>query len=322
MKIRVSQSSLRAWRKCRKMFAYRYVEMLSPKSIARPLVMGSAVHKVIEYNIAGRPLADAMKKINEGRAKVFSSDVDEYDQIMSDTETIMTAYIQFHKNEPVTYHEINGRRAEFEFEHDIGNGVTLEGVIDCIPVTEDGRKWVGEHKSHKQFPTEDVRAADLQSMLYADAAKKALGLNRITGVFWDYIRTKSPEFPKLLKNGTLSKARIDTLPSVYEQAIKNHGLNRVDYGDILGELDDKLPSWFRRVFVPLNQAAVEQLLEETRVTGREMMRKAGVDTTRNLSRDCSYCSYEKLCKAELFGMDADFIREREFVRKQAKIEVE
>lgn len=322
MSIRVSQSSLRAWRKCRKMFAYRYVEMLSPKGFIRPLEMGTAIHKAIEYNIAGKTLEAAMAKSKENRAKVFSSDVDAYDQMMVDTENIMTAYAKFHADEPITYFKIGHRSAEFEFKHDIGGGVILEGVIDCIPETEDGRRWVGEHKSHKVFPGDDVRQADLQSMLYADAAIKAFGIKRVVGVMWDYIRSKSPEEPKLLKNGTLSKARIDTLPVMYERAIERHQLDRADYVDVLGELDDKLKTWFRRVFVPLNRNAVSELMEETRVTGREMMRKAGVDTTRNLSRDCSYCSYERLCKAELFGMDADFIREREFIRKQAKVELE
>jgi hypothetical protein len=77
-----------------------------------------------------------------------------------------------------------------------------------------------------------------------------------------------------------------------------------------------LPTWFRRVFLPLNQGAVDQLMEETVITAREIKVKAGVDTTRNVSRDCSWCSYERLCQAELFGMDADFIRSREYRERQ------
>jgi hypothetical protein len=253
--------------------------------------------------------------------------MDEYTKILSDAEIIMKGYFRYHKDQKMKFVGVKGpdkkiKKAEIEFEYDIGGGVVIEGVIDCIPELPDGRRWIGEHKSHKVFPTEDVRMADVQSLLYADAAGKSLGVTGIKGVMWDYIRSKSPAGPTLLKNGSLSKARIDTLPEVYEATILEHGLDPAHYTDILGDLDAKLPEWYRRVFVPINKEAVAQIVEETQVTGREMERKAGVDVTRNLTRDCSWCSYEKLCKAELFGMDADTIREREFVVKSPKIELE
>ena len=121
---------------------------------------------------------------------------------------------------------------------------------------------------------------------------------------------------EVAKNGTLSKANIDTLPHVYEREIGAQGLNRDDYIDILGDLDNKIPTWFKRNFVPLNQGAIDTLMEETKITAREIHVKAGVDTTRNPGRECSYCAYERLCQAELFGMDADFIRDREFRVKE------
>jgi hypothetical protein len=329
MKIRVSQSSLRQWRRCRRAFYYKYILELQPRSIVRPLTFGKAIHKIIEYHIEGKTLDEALKAAAREKGKVFSADVEEFDQIMLDARIIGQAYMDFHKGDKMTYLDLppkldadRPRKSEHEFVHDIGAGVIIEGVIDCIPVSGDGRKWIGEHKSHKSFPTEDVRASDLQAMLYGDAASKELGLKRVVGVMWDYVRSKSPQQPALLKNGTLSKARIDTLPVMYEQAIKDHGLDRAHYVDILGDLDDKLPSWFRRVFLPFNKHAVAAMIEETQVTGREMNRKAGVDTTRNLTRDCSWCSYEKLCKAELFGQDGEWIKQREFVVAKPKIEVE
>ena len=330
MKIRVSQSSLRAWRRCRRQFYYKYILELQPRGIIRPLTFGKAIHKVIEYHIEGKSVAAAIKAMASERAKVFSADIDEFDQIMADVKDIGEGYIKFHAKDGLTYAQLppkgdatKPRKSEHEFVHDIGGGILVEGVIDCVPISGDGRKWIGEHKSHKSFPTEDVRAADLQSMLYGDAAAKELGIKRVVGCMWDYIRSKSPTVPEVLKStGMLSKKRIDTLPAVYERAIADNKLDRAHYVDILGELDDKLPSWYRRVFVPFNKTAVETMIEETQLTGREMNLKAGVDTTRNLTRDCSWCSYEKLCKADLFGQDSEWIRDREFVVAKPKIEVE
>jgi hypothetical protein len=265
---------------------------------------------------------DAVKKECEDKGNLFSSEVEDFDRTVGDAMTIMDAYFKYWRKDQLDYVKVGKRRTEHEFEYDLGQGVVVEGIIDCIPETPDGRRWLGEHKSHKNIPTEDVRMRDMQTMLYADAARNALGVKGIGGVLWDYLRSKSPTVPQMLKAGTLSKAKIDTLPSVYEKAIADAGLEKAHYSDILGNLDDKMSSWFKRVFLPLNRSATAQLIDETRTTAREMVRKAGVDKTRSISRDCSFCSYERLCHAELFGLDADMIREREFHVKVSKNEVE
>jgi hypothetical protein len=315
--LRISQSRIKTWRRCRKQYDYKHVQKLEPRRIARPLVFGRAVHKMIENQLQGLSAAEAAAEINKDRKGIFTADEEDWDTIIADATDIMQAYHDFWKNDPLDYVKIDGRKAEHKFEMPLAKDTVLTGVVDIFPKTADGRIWIGEHKSHKQqTPTEDVRMRDLQAMIYAHVAKEYYKIKRVSGVMWDYIRSKTPAVPALLKNGTLSKARIDTLPHVYEREINNQGLDRKDYVDILGDLDDKLPTWFRRVFLPLNQGAVDQLMEETVITAREIKVKAGVDTTRNVSRDCSWCSYERLCQAELFGMDADFIRSREYRERQ------
>lgn len=309
---RISQSRLKTWRRCRKQYDYKHVQGLEPRRIARPLVFGRAVHKMIECQLEGLSSDEAVKEINEDRKGIFTADEEDWDAIVADATDIMQAYREFWKNDKLDYVKIADRISEHKFEMPLSKDTMLTGIIDLVPKTADGRIWVGEHKSHKVLPTEDVRMSDLQGMIYAHVLKTHYKVKRVSGVMWDYIRSKSPGIPTLLKNGTLSKSRIDTLPHVYEREINNQGLDRKDYLDILGDLDDKLTTWFTRVFLPLNQGAIDQLMEETVVTAREIKMKAGVDTTRNFSRDCSWCSYERLCKAELFGMDADFIRNREY----------
>lgn len=309
---RISQSRLRAWRKCRKQYDYRFVQMLEPKRIQRPLVFGKAVHKMIEFQILGKNVQDAIAAVNEERKNMFTADQEDWDGIVRDATDLMQGYRDYWAKDQLEYVELEGKKAEHKFEMPLAKDLLLTGIIDTLPLTPDGRCWVEEHKSHREIPTEDVRVRDLQTMLYVHVARTHYKVKRISGVMWDYIRSKTPSVPKLLKNGTLSKANIDTLPHVYEREIENNDLDRADYIDILGTLDDKLPGWYRRSFLPVNQNAIDQLLEETIITGREIRRKAGVDTTRSVSRDCSYCAYERLCQAELFGMDASYIREREF----------
>jgi len=321
-KIRLSQSSLRSWRRCRLMFHYKYVEKLSPKSFIRPLHFGSTVHKVLEYRAQGKPMAKAFKYMEQEKATLFTADIDLFEQTMTDAKLIMQAYDEHWKDESLTPVKIGGRIGEHEFVHELPGGIEYEGIIDLVIEGPDGRRWLVEHKSHKKIPTEDVRMRDLQTLTYHDAAIKSLGVKRLAGSLWDYICSISPSIPELLKNGTLSKRRIRTLPSVYRQAIKDHKLKEEHYADKLEELEGKMGEWFKRVFTPINKDAVAQVIEETVTTGREIHRKAGVDKTRSMSRDCSFCAYEKLCHAELFGLDANFIREREFKIKEPKNVVE
>src|SRR6478736_3101953 len=212
VEIRISQSSLRAWRSCRLMFNYKYVEKLAPKKIIRPLVFGSAVHRVLEYRALGKSQEAAFKKVLEEKSHIFSADVDEYDQIILDARRIMRAYDEYWTAQgDVTPYKIGKRKAEHEFVWDMGEGIVFEGIRDMIAETDDGRLWLTEHKSHKKIPDEAYRMRDLQTMLYRQAALDTMGVKQIAGILWDYLSSKSPSEPKLLKNGTLSKARINML---------------------------------------------------------------------------------------------------------------
>ena len=142
-----------------------------------------------------------------------------------------------------------------------------------------------------------------------------LGIKKADGVLWDYIRSTSPSIPRLLKSGELSQAAIDTLPEIYLKAIKENRLNPRDYQEKLKELEGNRSSFFQRVFMPTCSELSKQLLSETVETAKEMQERGEKDCTRNLTRDCSWCEYESLCRAELTGIDADFIRKREFEKR-------
>lgn len=313
----VTQSSIRNWRTCRHAFALKYIDLLRPKKISRPLTFGSAVHKVIEYSLQGKSVADAIKHVNEKRSLVFAAEVDMWDTILQDATIIMDAYFEHWKNEDLEFVEVGKNKAEHQFQTKLAPHIELRGVIDAIARTPDGRVLVVEHKTRGgRIEGDTLKMSDLQVMLYSHVAEKELGVKRVGGVLWDFIRSKSPTVPEPLKDGSLSKRRIDTLPIVYENAIKQHGLDRKHYLDVLQTLDENVRNWFRRVKLPISKVAREQLLDETIITAREIRRKAGTDRTRNVGRHCAWCSYESLCRAELFGHDVDGIIDREYRRDE------
>lgn len=319
MTMNISHSKIKTWRRCHRAFFYKYIEKLRPRRKGRPLVFGSICHEQIEAHANGDDPKGVIKKYREGAKKLFSAEVDEYMQIIDDANLIMSNYFNYYSKDKLKFVPIKGKSAEHKFEVKIAPGITLNGKIDAICRTTDKRVWLTEHKTHKKFPDEGVRFRDLQTVVYMDILPD-IGIKSCDGVLWDYIRSTPPSTPKLLKDGSLSKASIDTLPHIFLQAIKDHKLKPKDYAGKLKELEGKEKDFFKRIFMPVNKELSRQLMEETIYTSLEIQANGGKDCTRNLTKDCGWCEYEGLCRAELTGLDADFIRKREFEQREEEDE--
>lgn len=318
MSMTVSHSKIKSWRRCRKQYSYKYIENLEPRRKGRPLVFGSICHEMIEAHANGSDSQLVIKKYTDAAKQLFTAEVDEYMAIVNDANLLMAHYFIYYNKDGLKFLSIKDKSAEHKFEIPLVKGITLNGKIDAVCQTKDKRKWLTEHKTHKEIPSEDIRFRDLQTVIYANALP-SLGIKNVDGVMWDYIRSKAPRVPDVLKSGKLSKAAIDTLQPVYFQAILDNKLDPKEYQDKLDELRGAEKYFFKRIFMPINAELSKQLLSETVETAKEIQEKGGKDMTRNISRDCSWCSYESLCRAELTGLDADFIRKREFtVRKDEK----
>lgn len=315
MTFKVSHSKIKTWRRCRKQYSYKYIEELEPRRKSRPLVFGSIVHEMIEANANGSDPQTIIKKYQANIKKLFSVEREDYAQIIDDANLLMKYYFEYYKNDKIKFIVIDDKSAEHEFEVEIAQDILLKGKIDAIVKTSDDRIWLMEHKSHKIIPQEDVRFRDLQTVIYA-SIMPALGVKKPDGVLWDYIRSKPPSVPELTKKGQLSKSKIDTFKSIYEDTIKENRLNLKDYADVLKSLEGIEKNYFKRVFMPINESLSRQLLKETVITAQEMQMREAKDCTRNITNDCSWCSYESLCRAELVGADADYLRKTEFKKRK------
>lgn len=309
---KVSHSKIKTWRRCHKQYDYKYNQKLESRRKVRPLLFGSICHEMIEANANGDDPKDIYKKYEKQAKKLFSAERPDYLEVLNDANTLMGYYFKHYVKDRLKFIAIKGKLAEHEFLVEICKGIVLKGKIDAIMRDPEGRVWMTEHKTHKQIPTDSFRFRDLQTVIYTDAAPK-IGIKQIDGVLWDYIRSKPPSVPELLKNGTLSKKKIDTLADVYLEAIKSNKLKPKDYADKIKELDGSERNFFKRIFMPLNEELAKQLMKETVETAKEMCEKAGIDKTRSINKDCDWCSFEPLCRAELLGIDADFIRKKEYV---------
>lgn len=319
---KVSQSKVKAWRKCRQAYYYRYVESLRKKVKARPLTFGSLVHEMIEAHASGEDAFRVLAVAERKQGKLFRAEYELYGNIIDDVRIIMTDYFAHHKRDDITYLPINGQLAEHKFEVPIGDGIVATGLVDAY-ATKNKLRWMVEHKTFgKQMPDEDARWRDLQSSVYIRIGEM-LGWPRVDGLLWDYIRSKPPQAPAFLKNGKVARRLIDTLPTkIIEFVAQNKKQVGGDATRLLSMARKNETRYFRRIFVPTKPDVIGKVFADFTETAREMRDLHGKRRARTIDRHCSWCDFEGLCRAELRGGDVDFLKEKDFeVSKKERREI-
>lgn len=308
----VSQSKLKTWRRCRRAYSFRYIERLKKRVKARPLTFGSLVHSVIETHASGADWRSVLRKAEKEQGKLFRAEYELYGDIINDVRVIMTDYFKFHEKNDLTYTRINGRRAEHEFRVRVDDGIVVVGKVDAF-AKRNQLTWLVEHKTFgKQMPSDDERWRDLQSSVYLWIGE-LLGWPQVDGLCWDYIRSKPPSQPQFLKSGNVAQRAIDTLPTKVREFCDEHDIGGKTKVRLLSMADKNQPRSFKRIFVPTKPDVVDNLVDDFLETSREMMDLHGKRQARTIDRHCSWCDYEPICRAELRGEDAEFIKEHDYV---------
>ena len=309
----VSHSKLKTWRTCHRKAYYKYILKLMRKRKARPLLRGSIIHDMIEDKVEKRDPWLSFEAWKKKHGKMFKEQIEEYGDVEREVQLLMEGYFRHYKRDPITPIRKDGRRCEYPFEVDLCKGITIKGRMDGAGRTKDKRNLLIERKSHKQIPHNEMKFTDIQSGVYGKIMPM-IGFPKPDGVLWDYVRAKCPSTPKLLKSGELSRASIDTMWPVYEQAIKDNGLKVKDYADMEEALEGKEDDFYSRVLLPINQTYLDNLWEETIITAKEMKRRLGKDNTRCVDKHCSWCEFQPVCQAEMLGLDASFILKAEYTK--------
>ncbi len=317
--ITVSNSRIKSWRRCRRLHHYKYnekIERIKPKAT---LLKGRIIHELIEAYIAGEDWKEVLAGYEEEYNKLFQEEKEEFGNIIENMETIMNNYISYWEKQPIKYLSHQGKNAEFDFTIPLVEGmINLTGKIDAVAKDKNGRVWIVERKTFgKGIPSEDLRFSDIQTVIYYKAAQE-IGFPQPNGVLWDYIKSKPPTKPQLLKSGELSKKKkIDSTTDTYLQAIKDQGLNPEDYEDILEELEGKEDKFLRRIYLPSPDQIAEIIMAELIQTAKEIYFLGDISKARSLGWDCDpgRCDYYNLCYAELHGLDTDYLKKKEYKQR-------
>lgn len=270
---------------------------------------------MIEAYANGDDPFDVLDAIEINEKQLFKSQIDEYGHIVDDIGDIMEDYFDYWEGTPedLRYSRLNGRGAEHEFEIEI-DGIIIKGKIDAFARSK-GLRWLGEHKTFSRMPTEDHRWRNIQSSIYLRITD-ILGWPAPDGTVWDYIRSKPPTKPKLLKSGGISTKSVDTLPTVVLAELRRLKVPVSKARGLIDAATKNRTRYFQRIYTPRNDEVIDTLFQEFMDTSHEMSALHGKSKTRSIGRHCEYCDFEGLCRAELLGHDVDFIKEREYTTEK------
>jgi len=325
----IGQSKVKSYRQCHRQYHYKYVEELQRKSTKRPLMFGKVVHRMLEAHGQKEDPMAVLDGISFENEKLFTAEKLMYGELVEDIRTIMTEYFDYWDPQdvrwvPVIDEEGNRRYTEHEFavplEELTGNaedrGIVVKGQVDGLVKTRNDLRWIGEHKTFDKLPGEDERWRNLQTIVYRKAILAMGWLSRVDGVFWNYIMSKPPTKPRLLKNGDVSAADIVTLPSVVSAFMRENKLEETDKSRTLMEVAVACrPRYFQRIFTPISTTVADRIFDGFVDSAREMRYKHGATTDQNIGRHCSWCDYEPICRAEITDGDPDFVKEREYIHE-------
>jgi hypothetical protein len=309
--IRVSQSKVKTYRRCHYAYFLKYVKHLRRRQIKRPFQFGRIVHKMVEAEANADDPFEVLNKVSLDNQKLFTAEKEMYGEIIEDIRTIMTAYFDYYRDEKLIYYRKARRSAEHELTITIADNIDLICIIDAIARTPNNLRWIVERKTFSKAVNEDERWRNLQACIYIKALEIA-GWPAVDGMCWDYIKSKPPTVPQLLKSGKLSKKRLDSLPSVVRATIKKHNLKITDYQSLIQSTEANLKNYFYRVYTPVHENIVERVWEDFIATAKEIRDTHGTKKDKNIERHCSWCDFESICRAEMQNLDVDMIIRREY----------
>lgn len=315
---RVSQSKVKTYRRCRRAYHNRYVEKLRKKRKSRPLQFGTMIHEMLERHFNGDDPLEYLRGLEAdvNQMKLFQQEREEYGDIIEDVEDIMIEYLAYWKDSDLRPIRKAGRGAEHTFEIELLPDVIWNGKLDVIGVTPNKLRWLVEHKTYSRRPNDDERWRNLQSVSYF-RANDILGWAPLDGALWNYVKSKPPAVPGILKDGSLSTKKIDTLPSKIKRVFADHPeaakkTTKNQYQATLAMAEKNRADYFQRIHTPVNRAVADLVFADFEATVREMVDNHGKSSEMNIDRHCSWCDYEGICRAELQGLDTDYVKEREY----------
>lgn len=323
----ISWSEVKLFRRCMAAHDYKYHQQLKRRRKAAPLIRGTILHDMLDAFHNQRKIKthqgpgpwDVLEKYEEEYSKLFDEEQELYGDMIGDCGQLFENYLSFYKNDPLEYEE-----SETFVATDLAENLRYIGYIDKVAVDEQGRRWLVDHKFVKTIPSAEDEFPELQLLMYLWAWNRFNPGRPVVGIIWDYVRTKLPVVPEVLKKGGLSQRKnMDTTPQVYLKAIHDNGLDPLVYAEMLEHLQGKEDSFFHRSQLPRpSEKMITSIVSDFRSTALMIQKLKGI-APRNMNNfNCKTCEFRPLCEAETRGQDVEYIKKTEYVSRNKGKEVE
>lgn len=314
--MKISYSRFSSYLRCPYAHYLGYILKLRQKKPARPLVFGSDFHKLLELRNNPEELSKAKLEIGEKYYELSANwQGDLGENYIQDLAMIFEDYQEVYKDTPQPH------ITEHPFEILLGNlngePIIFNGIIDELYLyKKQGKRIIkiGEHKTFSQRPDMDVLVMNTQKCLYAKATQKIKGVLPQT-VIWDYIKSTPASSPIWLeKSGRFSSAKSDKITEFsWNRACAEKDLQEPCPDMYKGNL----PNFFFRVEMNLDPCMVEDIWDGFLFTTKDIARRGHKNKTKNVTRDCKWCSYRDICYTEFTGGDTAYLIDKDYeIKKQ------
>jgi predicted RecB family nuclease len=311
---RTGFNKVKAYRKCNKLYEYSVLRNLQPKRRGAALLRGTILHEMLEaYDLHGRPAAFRVwTKYDTQYAQLFEEEREFYgENFMEDIWRIYRGYLR-------TWREglWEVLKTEGLVRTQLTPKIEFEGHYDLL-VRFNRRLWLVDRKSHKVIPNAEERFNNFQLLLYAEAwNREHEPKEQVGGIIWDYLRTKAPTIPEVLKGGALTRRKdLDTDVYTYRKAIRDNELDEDAYSVYLRELKQRSADrFYQRVPLPIPSKEMTNIVVDEFTQTAEMMRTAK-HFPRNATYQCNRCDFFKLCNAELSGINAKYVEKNDYEQR-------
>lgn len=323
----VSWSEIKTFRSCMKKHDYKYHQRIKRKKKNLPQLRGKILHSMLDAfyqqkyikTYEGPDPWDVLEEYAEKHDTLFKEEIEIYGDLISDCEKLFENYLTYYRNDPLQYEE-----SEVFVASDLGESLRYIGYSDKVAVDEQGRRWMIDHKFVKNIPSAEDEFPELQLLMYVWAWNRFNPSRPISGIIWDYVRTKLPVEPEVLKTGGLSQRKnMDTTASVYLKAIHRYGLDPMEYAEMLEHLEGKEETFFHRSMLARpSDAMIDRVVSDFRASAIMVQKLKGVAPRSMSSFNCRGCEFRQLCEAEVRGLDADYIKKTEYEPRKSSREQE
>lgn len=298
----------------------RYVRRLEKKKPERPLYFGTDFHKLLELRNDKEALRESKLLIKDAYYSMPASwQTDLGENYIEDLFTIFRDYRRLYRG--VRQPQVT----EHEFELDVGNckgePIVFVGKIDELYLLKHhGVKsiTVGEHKTFSNKPRMDILVMNPQKCLYAKAVQIFKGILP-DKVKWDYIRSTPASQPIWLeKSGRFSEsASTKITPMSWRRACKEHGIQDPEIIRKGERYKGNIPEFFFQLELDIDPMMVEVIWEGFLYTAKQIIRFGDKNKTKNVTKDCSWCTYRDICYSEMTGGDTQYVIGRDFKERES-----